>query len=282
MSDLAAGRLLYVAIAPRHLANRTSRQNLQKRVRVVVSYLAFSVPAVLAGLAVHIPQPAHHNDRLRRHGDLPGAAGHRHRHRPPHTRRLAIVDSGLLRRPGRYRPFPPGDAGFPVIFRFSQWKGWDFGARPADTPGEPQAVLAPIVDAGVNAFPPSTRRSWEPAFEGSDLNLAAWARKLTGKAGITVGSVGGLADPEWARKVLKGWMEGFVSFTAEAEKTLSWPSPAHVGVPPISGLTDLSFHSCTMGSAGGPITWLFPCLSASAAAELSTLRRSPPTEHCST
>lgn len=32
-ADLAAGRLLYVGIAPRHMANRTSTQNLRKRVR---------------------------------------------------------------------------------------------------------------------------------------------------------------------------------------------------------------------------------------------------------
>ncbi|MEV0280877.1 GIY-YIG nuclease family protein [Streptomyces sp. NPDC050610] len=32
-ADLDAGRLLYVGIAPRHMANRTSTQNLRKRVR---------------------------------------------------------------------------------------------------------------------------------------------------------------------------------------------------------------------------------------------------------
>jgi hypothetical protein len=31
--DLDAGRLLYVGIAPRYMANRTSTQNLRKRVR---------------------------------------------------------------------------------------------------------------------------------------------------------------------------------------------------------------------------------------------------------
>ncbi|GGT29280.1 hypothetical protein GCM10010271_36580 [Streptomyces kurssanovii] len=31
--DLDAGRLLYVGIALRHMANRTSTQNLRKRVR---------------------------------------------------------------------------------------------------------------------------------------------------------------------------------------------------------------------------------------------------------
>ncbi|HCG80171.1 MAG TPA: 12-oxophytodienoate reductase, partial [Oceanospirillales bacterium] len=34
------------------------------------------------------------------------------------------------------------------------------------------------------------RRFWEKEFEGSDMNLAGWTRKLTGKPAITVGSVG--------------------------------------------------------------------------------------------
>ncbi|MEL6702455.1 MAG: 12-oxophytodienoate reductase, partial [Pseudomonadota bacterium] len=50
--------------------------------------------------------------------------------------------------------------------------------------------LQPLSDAGVDIFHCSTRRFWEPEFEGSDLNLAGWAKKLTGKPSITVGSVG--------------------------------------------------------------------------------------------
>jgi 2,4-dienoyl-CoA reductase-like NADH-dependent reductase (Old Yellow Enzyme family) len=42
----------------------------------------------------------------------------------------------------------------------------------------------------VDIFHCSTRRFWEPEFEGSDLNLAGWTRQLTGKPTITVGSVG--------------------------------------------------------------------------------------------
>ena len=42
----------------------------------------------------------------------------------------------------------------------------------------------------MDIFHASTRRYWEPEFEGSSLNLAGWARKLTGKPSITVGSVG--------------------------------------------------------------------------------------------
>mgnify|MGYP006169062005 FL=1 len=50
--------------------------------------------------------------------------------------------------------------------------------------------MDPLVEAGVDCFHCSTRRFWEPEFEGSDLNLAGWTRKLTGKPTITVGSVG--------------------------------------------------------------------------------------------
>ncbi|MBV1887261.1 MAG: 12-oxophytodienoate reductase, partial [Parvibaculaceae bacterium] len=33
-------------------------------------------------------------------------------------------------------------------------------------------------------------RFWEPEFDGSDLNLAGWTGKLTGKPTMTVGSIG--------------------------------------------------------------------------------------------
>lgn len=83
---------------------------------------------------------------------------------------------------------------FPVIFRFSQWKQQNYEARLCETPEELGAFLKPLAEAGVDIFHCSTRRFWEPEFEGSDLNLAGWARKLTGKPAITVGSVGLNAD----------------------------------------------------------------------------------------
>jgi len=79
--------------------------------------------------------------------------------------------------------------GFPIVLRFSQWKGQDFTARLATTPQELARFLEPLVAAGVDVFHCSTRRFWEPEFEGSDLNLAGWTKKLTGKPTITVGSV---------------------------------------------------------------------------------------------
>ncbi|GID68360.1 oxidoreductase [Actinoplanes cyaneus] len=79
---------------------------------------------------------------------------------------------------------------FPVLFRFSQWKGGHFDARIADSPDELEQILAPLVDAGVSALHVSTRRYWLPAFEGSSLTLAGWTKKVTGLPVVAIGSVG--------------------------------------------------------------------------------------------
>ena len=83
---------------------------------------------------------------------------------------------------------------FPIIFRFSQWKQQDYTAKLAQTPEELGEFLNFLVDAGVDIFHCSTRRFWEPEFDGNDLNLAGWTKKLTGKPCITVGSVSLNAD----------------------------------------------------------------------------------------
>jgi 2,4-dienoyl-CoA reductase-like NADH-dependent reductase (Old Yellow Enzyme family) len=79
---------------------------------------------------------------------------------------------------------------FPIIIRLSQWKQQQFEARIAPTPEEMEEWLLPLSEAGVDIFHCSQRRFWEPEFEGSDLNFAGWAKKITGKATITVGSIG--------------------------------------------------------------------------------------------
>jgi 2,4-dienoyl-CoA reductase-like NADH-dependent reductase (Old Yellow Enzyme family) len=148
---------------------------------------------------------------------------------------------------------------FPVLFRYSQWKQQDYTARLAETPEELEAVLTPLAAAGVDAFHASTRRYWLPEFDGSDLNLAGWTKKLTGKPAITVGSVGLdgeflrsfqgegaqvksidnlldrleseefdlvavgralLQDPEWARKVLEGDFDALNAYDPASLKTL--------------------------------------------------------------
>ncbi|WP_329135528.1 NADH:flavin oxidoreductase [Streptomyces sp. NBC_00670] len=150
---------------------------------------------------------------------------------------------------------------FPVILRYSQWKTGNYDARLAGTPQELEAILTPLAEAGVDAFHASTRRYWLPEFDGSDLNLAGWSKKLTGRPAITVGSVGLdgdfigslfngegatvrnidelldrlerdefdlvavgralLQDPEWAAKVLAGRFDELAPYDAASAKTLS-------------------------------------------------------------
>jgi 2,4-dienoyl-CoA reductase-like NADH-dependent reductase (Old Yellow Enzyme family) len=148
---------------------------------------------------------------------------------------------------------------FAIVLRYSQWKQQDYEARLAQTPEELAAFLEPLVDAGVSMFHASTRRFWLPEFAGSDLNLAGWTKKLTGKPVITVGSVGLdgdfvfafrgagaeargldelvqrfergefdlvavgralLQDPQWVEKVRLGRLEQIDAFRAEALATL--------------------------------------------------------------
>lgn len=79
---------------------------------------------------------------------------------------------------------------FPLFFRFSQWKQQDYTARLCQTPDELTRFLQPLSEAGVDVFHASNRRFWEPEFEGSNLTLAGWAKKITQKTVLTVGSVG--------------------------------------------------------------------------------------------
>ncbi|WP_187274311.1 NADH:flavin oxidoreductase [Paenibacillus sp. N3.4] len=150
---------------------------------------------------------------------------------------------------------------FPIVLRLSQWKASDYTAKLAETPAQLEQFLTPLVDAGVDIFHCSTRRFWEPEFEGSDLNFAGWTKKLTGKPTISVGSVGLdgdftslftegkgannvgiddliqklereefdlvaigralLADPAWATKIREGRTDEWIPFTTEALKTLN-------------------------------------------------------------
>jgi 2,4-dienoyl-CoA reductase-like NADH-dependent reductase (Old Yellow Enzyme family) len=148
---------------------------------------------------------------------------------------------------------------FPVALRFSQWKIGAYDAKLAATPDELEQFLAPLVDAGVDLFHCSTRRYWLPEFEGSELNLAGWTKRLTGKPTVTVGSVGLdgeffqasagigapkrdltpllerfnrgefdlvavgralLQDPAWVEKIREGRSEDLKAFDAAALQTL--------------------------------------------------------------
>lgn len=148
---------------------------------------------------------------------------------------------------------------FVICLRLSQWKQQDFSAKLAETPAEMESWLGLLAEAGVDIFHCSQRRFWEPEFEGSDLNFAGWAKKLTGKAAITVGSVGLsgefiksfagegsapapldelmrrfdrgdfdlvsvgrtlLSDPVWVRKIREGRHSELVGFSKEAMAAL--------------------------------------------------------------
>lgn len=150
-------------------------------------------------------------------------------------------------------------ADFPLLIRLSQWKQQDFAAKSAETPQEFEEWLTPLVDAGIDILHLSQRRFWEPAFEGSDLNAAGWAKKITGKPTISVGSVGLsgeftaaysgevsqpasldrlvemmergdfdliavgralLQDPDWAKKIRDGRTSELKAFSKEALGTL--------------------------------------------------------------
>lgn len=151
---------------------------------------------------------------------------------------------------------------YPIIIRISQWKQQDFTARLAHTPEEMKEWLGALVDAGADILHCSQRRFWEPEFpeDGSDLNFAGWAKKLTGVPTITVGSVGLsgefvaafggesskpaslddlirrlergdfdlvaigralLQDPEWVLKVKTGRSDELQAFTREAMAVLA-------------------------------------------------------------
>lgn len=99
---------------------------------------------------------------------------------------------------------------FPILFRFSQWKQQEYGAKLANTPQELETFLRPLVDAGVDVFDCSTRRFWEPEFHGSQMNLAAWTKKLSGLPSIMVGSVGldKEVSPEEEWEALRGVAHG--------------------------------------------------------------------------
>jgi 2,4-dienoyl-CoA reductase-like NADH-dependent reductase (Old Yellow Enzyme family) len=85
-------------------------------------------------------------------------------------------------------------ADFPIIIRLSQWKPQDYSARLVESPEEMARWLEPLVAAGADILHCSQRRFWEaefPEIDGeSGLNFAGWAKKLTGAATISVGSVG--------------------------------------------------------------------------------------------
>lgn len=91
---------------------------------------------------------------------------------------------------------------FPLVLRFSQWKLGDYTCKMLASAAELERFLLPLAEAGVDVFHASTRRFNDPEFEGSNLNLAGWAKRITGKPTITVGSVG--LDMDMVRALFQG------------------------------------------------------------------------------
>jgi len=81
-------------------------------------------------------------------------------------------------------------ARFPLFMRISQFKMTDYTAQLARTPAELARFLEPLVDAGVDVFDCSQRRIEQPAFADSELNLAGWVKKLSGRPTVSCGGVG--------------------------------------------------------------------------------------------
>lgn len=78
---------------------------------------------------------------------------------------------------------------FLIGLRFSQFKPPLYTAKLAQTPQELERFLTPLVSAGIDLIHASSRRFWQPEFEGSDLTIAGWTKKITGLPTISVGSV---------------------------------------------------------------------------------------------
>lgn len=100
--------------------------------------------------------------------------------------------------------------GFPISFRFSQFKMTDYAARVAQTPEELEALVRPLVDAGVDLFDCSLRRFWRPEFAGSAMNLAGWIRKLGGRPTVAGGGIG------LAKTAMEYGQEGIYATVAES------------------------------------------------------------------
>ncbi|GAF23661.1 LOW QUALITY PROTEIN: 2,4-dienoyl-CoA reductase [Bacillus sp. JCM 19047] len=80
---------------------------------------------------------------------------------------------------------------FPIVFRFSQWKGGVYDAKLARTPEELKQLLMPLAEAGVDIFTVRLVESGKLSLkESNHLNLAAWTKQVTGKPVISVGSLG--------------------------------------------------------------------------------------------
>lgn len=80
--------------------------------------------------------------------------------------------------------------GFLISVRYSQWKEADFSAKIVQSPDELREFVVAVREAGADVLHASTRRFWRQEWDGSDLGLAGWTRRLSNLPVIAVGSVG--------------------------------------------------------------------------------------------
>lgn len=80
--------------------------------------------------------------------------------------------------------------GFPVIYRFSQWKVDDYRELKFREPEELGGWVCSLREAGVDILHVSTRSALDPGFEDrGPTTLAGWSRELSGLPVIAVGKV---------------------------------------------------------------------------------------------
>lgn len=79
---------------------------------------------------------------------------------------------------------------FPISVRLSQWKTKVYEARNVESPEAWGELVSQFEQAGADLLHVSTRRFWDPEFDGSPLGLAGWTKRYTNLPVITVGSVG--------------------------------------------------------------------------------------------
>ncbi|WP_127784155.1 12-oxophytodienoate reductase [Rhodococcus sp. X156] len=122
-----------------------------------------------------------------------------------------------------------------LFFRFSQHKQQDYTARTAQTPEELGVVLGALVEAGADVLDASARYFDAPAFDGSDLTLAGWAKKLTGALSMAVGSVGLTASLRDAAPALPASLDGLLERLGADEFDLVAVGRLHLADPAVAG-----------------------------------------------
>jgi 2,4-dienoyl-CoA reductase-like NADH-dependent reductase (Old Yellow Enzyme family) len=117
--------------------------------------------------------------------------------------------------------------------------------------------LLPLVEAGADILHCSQRRFWDPEFEGSDLNFAGWAKKITEQPTITVGSVGLSGDflgafqgkssaPQGLEELVRRFDRGDFDLVAVGRAILQDP----LWVAKIKGGKEKELQPFTAGSLG--------------------------------